>query len=275
MASSDISLSSAIRSSLLSLQLTQQLTDRTQERLSSGKKVNTILDNPTAYFRAQGLANRASDFNDRKDEIDQGISVIKAALNGIDSAQSLAEQVAGLAQQAKNASVTDQTSLQNSARSLITQLNNLLFDTSLNGVNLVYDPTNTTYGTQLTVNFSSVIAITVSGTNLTASALGITATAITFDTTNIATSITLINNAITTLKGAGSTFATNVALLQTRLDYTKIYVNTLQEANDKLVLADLNEESANLLALKTRQQLGINSLSLAAQSEQSVLSLFR
>ncbi|MCR4376850.1 MAG: flagellin, partial [Rhodospirillales bacterium] len=64
-------------------------------------------------------------------------------------------------------------------------------------------------------------------------------------------------------------------LLQTRLDFTTSYVNTLEDGGSKLTLADINEEGANLLALQTRQQLGIQSLSFAGQAEQSVLGLFR
>ena len=67
----------------------------------------------------------------------------------------------------------------------------------------------------------------------------------------------------------------NVAILNTRLDFTAAYVNTLTAGAGKLTLADLNEEGANLLALQTRQQLGIQSLAFAGQSEQSILGLFR
>lgn len=66
-----------------------------------------------------------------------------------------------------------------------------------------------------------------------------------------------------------------MALLQTRLEFTETYVNTLQAGGDKLTLADLNEEGANLLALQTRQQLGIQALSFAGQAEQGILGLFR
>ncbi len=71
------------------------------------------------------------------------------------------------------------------------------------------------------------------------------------------------------------TLGSNVALLQTRLDFTDNYVNTLQTGADKLTLADLTEEGANLLALQTRQQLGIQALSFAGQAEQGILALFR
>ncbi len=69
--------------------------------------------------------------------------------------------------------------------------------------------------------------------------------------------------------------ATNADILKVRLDFTKDYASVLSAGADKLTLADLNEEGANLLALQTRQQIGIQALSFAGQSEQSVLSLFR
>ena len=66
-----------------------------------------------------------------------------------------------------------------------------------------------------------------------------------------------------------------MATLNTRLEFTEDYVNTLTIGSDKMVLADINVEGANLLALQTRQQLGIQSLSLAAQAEASILRLFQ
>ena len=67
----------------------------------------------------------------------------------------------------------------------------------------------------------------------------------------------------------------NVALLNTRLSFTNNYVNLLSAGAGKLTLADLNAEGANLLSLQTRQQLGIQALSFAGQSEKAVLQLFR
>src|SRR3546814_7622143 len=86
--------------------------------------------------------------------------------------------------------------------------------------------------------------------------------------------LTDINNALTELRTNASTLGSNNTILQTRLDFTESLANTLEDGAGKLTLADLNEESANLLALQTRQQLGINSLALAAQSERSILALF-
>ena len=94
------------------------------------------------------------------------------------------------------------------------------------------------------------------------------------DTTAIDTAITAVNSAITELRSNASTLGSSASILQTRLDFGDNLIGTLQDGAGKLTLADLNKESANLLALQTRQQLGINSLALAAQSERSVLALF-
>jgi flagellin-like hook-associated protein FlgL len=89
------------------------------------------------------------------------------------------------------------------------------------------------------------------------------------------TAVLRIEKTISNVRAKALAFANNNDMLKIRLDFTKDYVNTLKEGSDKLTLADLNEEGANLLALQTRQQIGIQALSFAGQSEQAVLSLFR
>ena len=90
----------------------------------------------------------------------------------------------------------------------------------------------------------------------------------------IDTTITEVENAINKLRDMASVFGNNYSIVQNREDFTDSLVNVLTEGSDKLVLADMNEESANMLALQTRQQLGVNALSLASQAAQSVLKLF-
>ena len=84
-----------------------------------------------------------------------------------------------------------------------------------------------------------------------------------------------LDSAVSTLRGEAQSLGSRIALLQTRLDFTSKYVNNLEEGAGKLTLADINEEGANLVALQTRQQLGMAALSFAGQSEQAVLQLFR
>ena len=96
---SGIVLSASVRQNLLSLQSTADLLATTQNRLSTGKKVNTALDNPTNFFTAQGLDNRASDLNNLLDGIGNGVQVLQAANTGITSLQKLVDTAKSIANQ--------------------------------------------------------------------------------------------------------------------------------------------------------------------------------
>jgi hypothetical protein len=102
---SGIVLSASVRQNLLSLQSTADLLATTQNRLSTGKKVNTALDNPTNFFTAQGLDNRASDISNLLDGIGNGVQVLQAANTGITSLQKLVDTAKSLANQALQTTV--------------------------------------------------------------------------------------------------------------------------------------------------------------------------
>ncbi|UWU90496.1 DUF1522 domain-containing protein [Bradyrhizobium sp. CB1015] len=97
---SGIVLSSSVRQNLLSLQSTADLLATTQSRLSTGKKVNSALDNPTNFFTAQGLDNRAGDINNLLDSIGNGVQVLQSANTGITSLQKLVDSAKSVANQA-------------------------------------------------------------------------------------------------------------------------------------------------------------------------------
>jgi flagellin-like hook-associated protein FlgL len=102
---SDIVLSASVRQNLLSLQSTADLLATTQNRLATGKKVNTALDNPTNFFTAASLDNRASDISNLLDNIGNGVQVLQAANTGITSLQSLVDSAKSVANQALQAAV--------------------------------------------------------------------------------------------------------------------------------------------------------------------------
>ncbi|MCA6125479.1 flagellar protein [Bradyrhizobium sp. WSM 1704] len=102
---SGIVLSASVRQNLLSLQSTADLLATTQNRLATGKKVNTALDNPTNFFTAQALDNRASDINNLLDGISNGVQVLQAANTGITSLQKLVDSAKSVANQALQAAV--------------------------------------------------------------------------------------------------------------------------------------------------------------------------
>src|SRR5580765_164152 len=96
---SAIVLSASVRQNLLSLQSTAELLSTTQNRLATGNKVNSALDNPTNFFTAQGLNNRASDINNLLDSIGNGVQVLQAANTGITSLQKLVDTAKSIANQ--------------------------------------------------------------------------------------------------------------------------------------------------------------------------------
>ena len=271
---SNISLSAAARSSLLSLQGTSALIERTNSRLSSGLKVASPVDDAKVFFEAKALSDRASTLNEKKDAVDQGISSLSAALETTESVDALVRQAKGIALSAKTATGTELTSLVSQYNTVLDQLDLLVADATYQGLNLVNNSTST-----LTVSFSekTTSLLTINAQRLDTNSLGLDiSSALSFSLSSVIdASITQLDNAITEIRGAGKSLGSNVALLQTRLDFTSTYVNTLESGAAKLTLADLTQEGANLVALQTRQQLGINALAFAGQADQQILALFR
>jgi flagellin-like hook-associated protein FlgL len=270
----DISISAPIRANLLSLTNTTNLINKTQNRLATGLKVSSALDDASAFFQASALNNRASDLGTLKSNIDQAVSTIGAAIDGIESITSLVEQAKGLATKAKSSGdTTERSSLAAQYDNLLTQINDLARDSSYNGVNLIDGGSDT-----LTVDFNedSTSRLTISHlkSNSSVGGLSIGSASNNFASDgDVDAALTAVNAALTELRTNASTLGSNNTVLQTRLEFTSSLVNTLESGAGKLTIADLNEESANLLALQTRQQLSTNALALSAQSERSVLGL--
>lgn len=152
---------------------------------------------------------------------------------------------------------------------LMTQLGELQLDSGYKGINLLNSE-------NLTVDFEGTHSLTVNGFDGTVSGLGLQATATDAWATsaNIDTDIALLEAAISTLESQASTLASMLSIVTTREDFTTSMINTLTAGADKLTLADMNEEGANMLMLQTQQALATTSLSLSAESAQSVLRLF-
>ena len=98
---SGIVLSASVRQNLLALQSTASLLAKTQNDLATGNKVNSALDNPTEFFTAQSLNNRASDIANLLDGISNGVQVLQAANIGITSLQKLVDSAKSIANQSQ------------------------------------------------------------------------------------------------------------------------------------------------------------------------------
>jgi flagellin-like hook-associated protein FlgL len=265
-----------MRSNLFSLQKTANQMDTTQTRLATGKKVNSALDDPIAFFAAQGHEQRSSDLAIRKDEMSEAIQTIKAADNGINAVLDLIASAKSLAQSAlANQNTTERGNLTAQYNDLISQIATVAADSNYKGTNLLGGT-----GQELNVTFdeSGDSTLTVSGV---AGDGGATSASGAWGDSTLATGTTAINASITQLDSARDTLRINSTALSNKLstidirqDFTDRMINTLDDGAANLTNADLNEEGANMLMLQTRQQLGTTSLSMASQAAQAVLRLF-
>lgn len=270
MAINDISLTAGMRGNLVSLQGTVDLLNRTQDRLSSGKKVNSAIDNPTSYFTAQSLTSRASDLTALKDGMGQAIQTVKAADSGIKGMTGLIEAAKGLAQSALATSdATSRSTYAAQYTALVAQIKTIAGDSGYNGTNLL-----STNSLVVKFNEGGSSTLTISGTGADAGLTLADAVANWANSTNIDAAVTELNTATTALRNTSSSLSSSLSVITARQDFTTQMVNTLTGGADKLTLADMNEEGANMLMLQTRQALGTTALSLSAQAAQSVLRLF-
>jgi len=278
MALSDISLTAGMRNNLLSLQDTSNKINTTQSRLSTGKKVNTPLDNPTNFFASQGHLQRANDLNVRKDGMSESVQMLNAANSGIKAITNLIESAKGVASAALATGVaSERSAYQGTFKTLLSQISQLASDSGYRGTNFL------TAGSQ-TVEFgqrTNTATLQINGFNSTATGLTIqSALAVGANswsgsgTVSITSSASELESALSYLRTKSSALSANLSVVTTRQDFTNSMINTLQVGSDNLTLADMNEEGANMLMLQTRQNLGITSLSMASQSAQAVLRLF-
>jgi len=134
----DITLSQSVRQNLLSLQGTADLLARTQNRLATGQKVNSALDNPNSFFTAQGLNNRSNDLSTLLDSMGQAIQTIKAADQGMSTIVDLVEAAKAKANQAQQSNlVTDRQKYATEYNELLAQIESIAKDAGYSGKNLL------------------------------------------------------------------------------------------------------------------------------------------
>jgi flagellin len=179
---------------------------------------------------------------------------------------------------AATAPVAD-TTAQSTRSNLVSQYNNIMSqitttaqDSSFNGINLLN-------GDQLKLTFNETGTSTLTITGVTYDTNGLGLSSLTsgtdfLDNSSANSIITSLDTAATTLRTEASNLGSNLSVVQQRQDFNKNLINVLQTGSSNLTLADTNQESANLLALQTRQQLSITALSLSSQANQAVLRLF-
>ncbi|GGB37310.1 hypothetical protein GCM10011316_06790 [Roseibium aquae] len=134
----DITISSAVRSNLQALQSASKLISGVQEKLATGKKVNSALDNPNSFFTAKGLQNRAGDLSNLLDDMGQGVQTLKAADKGIGAISDLVDAAKAKANQAlQTSSQSERKQFVSEYNELLTQIEDIAKDSGYKGKNLL------------------------------------------------------------------------------------------------------------------------------------------
>ncbi|ESQ91793.1 flagellin [Asticcacaulis sp. AC460] len=248
----------------------------TQSRISTGLKVASAKDDGAAFAIAQSQRATVSSLDAVKDSLSRGVSVVDVSMSAGESVSDMLTQLKEKALAASDTSLdtTSRDALKADFESIRDQVTKTLSNATFNGINLV-DGTNTEIAALANADGSSTI--TVAGEDLSLG--GTVVTLASDDTFDTATSA---NNLLTTLDTSISNVSSALARLGTSskaLDNHMTFVGKLQDSITSgignLVDADLAKESAKLQALQTKQQLGVQALSIANQSTSTVLSLFR
>ena len=270
----DVSLSATTRTNLLDLQRSADLRLRTTDRISTGREVNRVTDDPVRFFQAFAVSKRVTDLFDLKKGTGQAISAIESALAGTDAIEDLTDQLRGLAISARNATDEQRRDIAAQFDVLRNQIDALAADISYGGVSLLDNPAGSI--TQLTGDINQG-SITVSGQSSDISALGIGSAISSYNDfatdADIDVALAGIDGAVTTLRNQAAGFGYNVAALTIAEDFNQSLTQTLQAGNDILINADVDQEAANLLSSRIRDQLRQEGLRVAQQSESAVFQL--
>lgn len=221
----------------------------------------------TAFTDITGSIDSTGHFNlapSSSDNVTVGGSALVLTALGV-SAGTITPQATVITPNATRANLEQQYN------DMLLQIDQLAKDASYNGVNLIY-------GDDLKVMFNEngSSSLTITGVKFDSKGIGLNPVAADGfqDNKVVSDVIAAIDGSLTALRAQASKFGSNLTTVQARQDFAKNLVNTLQTGADNLVLADTNEEGANMLALQTRQQLSTTALSLANQASQAVLRLF-
>lgn len=270
----DISISASARQSITLLQRTADLRAESTRRLATVLRVGTVNDGPSAFFQAQGLSNKVQDLLSAKDNIGQAASAVESALVGLDSIESLSQQLKGLALAAKGGTSEQRAAAAEQFDTLQRQLSALAEDAGYGGTNLIAsNPGNL----DVNLNGSGSSDLTIQGRGSDAGALGIGTAAGSYNSfatdADIDAAIASLDNAITDVRSSAASLGSSAAVLNVRETFNQNLSNTLDAGAAKLVQADLNEEGARQVSLGVREQLGTEALRIAARSDQLIANL--
>ena len=245
-----------------------------QSRINTGKEISSAKDNGAIWAIAQNQRATSSALNAVKDSLQRGQSTVDVAIAGGEAVSDLLLQmkVKALAASDTSLDATSRTALNEDFKSLRDQIAKSVSNATFNGVNMI-KAAGTTIAALANDDGSS--KMTIAAQNLSLTGIGLTATSSIGTQTLAANMITTVGTAIGTVSTALAKFGTGSRSLQSHLTFVGKLQDSIDAGVGNLVDADLAKESARLTSLQTKQQLGVQALSIANSSSSTLLSLFR
>ncbi len=261
---------------LQTLNSTNSQLEMAQNEVSTGLRVGGAEDDGSIWAIAQGQRSQVSSLGAATDSLNRASSVLDVAVTAGQTISDLLNQLKAKALEASDTSLssTDRSAINSDFKSLIGQIKNAVSNASFDGANLIetgasplYALSGPTGDNKLTLAAQS---LALGGDNLTLSAGASFSSA-----TQASNLLTTINTSITKVNLAVSKLGTEANSVTTNLGFVSTLTNALTTGVGNLVDADVAAESATLQALQTKQQLGVQALSIANSSTGNLLSLFR
>lgn len=261
---------------LQNLNATNSELSRTQNRISTGLKVGSAKDNGATWAIAQNQRATSLSLNAVKDSLARGSSTIDVALAAGESVSDLLTQMKEKALAASEATLdaTSRKALNEDFVALRNQIAKAVSNAEFNGSNLL-DGSTTGMGALANASGTSTLTVAGEDLSLSGSVVSVSSTASIGTASAAATMITTVQTSIDAVSSALSRLGTSSKAFAMHQSFVSKLQDTIDAGVGNLVDADLAKESAKFQALQTKQQLGVQALSIANQAPQTILSLFR
>src|SRR5579885_1867690 len=262
------------KSAMIALQYLNQTNaqlSETENRVNTGLKVATAKDDGSTFAIAQNMRADVAGLQAVSDSLNRGISTADVALSAVQSISYLLIQMKQKALAATDSSLdtSSKSALNADFQAMLSQINTIVQNANFSGANLIDGTTTPTYSALASADGTNVITIT--GVDFTASTLLGTLDLTTGSTTalhTVSTAIATVDTALASLSAGSRKFSIHATFVSELSD-------ALTTGIGNLVDADMAKESAHLTALQTKQQLGVQALSIANTAPQIILSLFK
>ncbi|HWW11031.1 MAG TPA: flagellin [Brevundimonas sp.] len=262
---------------LQNLSITNSELQTVQNRINTGKVVSSAKDNGAIFAIATSQRAEVSALGAVKDSLNRGQSAVDVALSAGESVSDLLGQLKEKALSATDKSLTTsaRAALNEDFKAIRDQIATVVSNAKFNGVNLLDNSTGT--GGYKALANTSGTTIKVAGENLSLGGANVTVTAtMTIGTSTLAgTALSAVNASIDKVSASLARLGTGSKSFGTHLNFVGKLQDTIEAGVGNLVDADLAKESARLQALQTKQQLGVQALSIANSSTSTLLGLFR